>query len=78
MHQVPPEICVTAERAEWAYKLAKLAQQMDDLAVEIAAARILDAFALCEMIPIGLIERAERFVIDNNLQEVIAGSQHGG
>jgi hypothetical protein len=45
MHQLPPEMCVTAERAA-AYKIAELAQRMDDLAVEIAAAGIIDAF-LC-------------------------------
>jgi hypothetical protein len=71
MHQSPHETCVTAERAQWAHKVAKLAQRMNDLAVEIAAAQILDAFALGKMIPVALIERTERFVTDNNLEEAI-------
>ena len=62
---------VTAECAQWAYQVAKFAQNLDDLVVEITAAQILDAFALSEMIPVELIERAERFVIDNNLEELI-------
>ncbi len=71
MHQLPDASCVTPERAQWAHKVAKLAQQMDDLVVEIAAARILDAFASSEAIPVKLIERAERFVTDNNLEAAI-------
>ncbi len=75
MHRLNHETCVTAELAQWAHQIAKLALQMDDLVVEIVAARILDAFASHEEVPVELIERAERFVTDNNLKEVIEHRQ---
>ena len=75
MHHEPYAIRVTPYRAQWAHKVAERAREMDNLAVEIAAARILDGFALSEVIPIEVIECAERFLTDN---DYIAVSQYVG
>jgi len=57
-----PMIIITEQQARWAAEVLVEATRADDDLAEIAAARIVDAFNLCQRLALDPVLRCERFM----------------